>query len=70
VKNVKKLPTNERSLLLRSTFAYYGPPAQLPGYQLCNFLQKVSVFLKDFDRGRYQSYYDLIMAEPIAPDRP
>ena len=70
VKNVKKLPTDERSLLLRSTFSYYDPPARLPGYQLCNFLQKVPVFLKEFDQGRYQSYWDLIMTDFIGPDRP
>jgi hypothetical protein len=70
VKNVKKLPTDERSLLLRSTFSYYGPPERLPGYQLCNFLQKVSVFLQEFDQGRYRNYQDLIMTHGIAPDRP
>jgi hypothetical protein len=70
VKNVKKLPTNERSLLLRSTFSYYGHPARLPGYQLCNFLQKVPTFLKDFDQGRYQSYYGLMTGDYIAPERP
>lgn len=70
VQNVKKLPTDERSLLLRSTFSYYGPPARLPGYQLCNILQKVPVFLKDFDQGRYRSYRDLIMTHYIAPERP
>jgi len=70
VKNVKKLPTNERSLLLRSTFSYYGHPARLPGYQLCNFLQKVSTFVKDFDQGRYRSYYDLMMGDYIAPENP
>jgi hypothetical protein len=70
VKNVKKLPTDERSLLLRSTFSYYGPPAQLPGYQLCNFLQKVSIFLKDFDQGRYRNYLDLITTHHIEAERP
>jgi hypothetical protein len=70
VANVKKLPTDERSLLLRSTFAYYGPPARLDGYQLCNTLQKVSVFLQDFNEGRFKSYRDLIMTHYIAPDRP
>ncbi len=70
VKNVKKLPTNERSLLLRSTFSYYGHPARLPGYQLCNFLQKVPDFLKDFDEGRYRSYYDLMMGDYIAAEDP
>ena len=70
VANVRKLPTDERSLLLRSTFAYYGHPARLPGYQLCNFLQKVPTFLKEFDQGRYRSYYGLMTGDYIAPDRP
>jgi hypothetical protein len=70
VKNVKKLPTDDRSLLLRSTFAYYGPPAQLPGYQLCNFLQKVPVFLREFDQGRYRSYSGLITTPSITPAEP
>jgi hypothetical protein len=69
-KNVKKLPTNDRSLLLRSTFSYYGHPARLPGYQFCSFLQKASIFLQDFDRHRYQNYQDLIMAPYIAPEKP
>ncbi len=70
VKNVKKLPANEQSLLLRTTFSYYGSPARLPGYQLCSMLQRVSTFLENFDRGRYRSYRDLIMAPHIAPERP
>ena len=70
VKNVKKLPTDERSMLLRSTFSYYGPPARLPGYQLCSMLQKVTIFLKDFDQGRFHSYRDLLMTHYIAPEWP
>ncbi len=69
VKNVKKLPANDRTLLIRSTFSYYGHPACLPGYQFCTFLQKLSIYLQDFDEGRYQSYRDLIMTHYIAPDR-
>ena len=69
-KNVKNLPTDERSLLLRSTFSYYGHPARLPGYQLCNFLQRVPDFIKDFDQGRYRSYCDLMMGDYIEAERP
>jgi hypothetical protein len=69
VKNVRKLPVNDKSLLLRTTFSYYGPPAQLPGYQFCSFLQKVSTFLQDFNQGRYRSYDDLITSPHyIAPN--
>jgi hypothetical protein len=71
VENIKKLPTNERSLLLRTTFSYYGSPARLPGYQFCSFLQKVSVFLQDFSQHRYQTYQDLITTTHyIAPGPP
>jgi hypothetical protein len=66
--NVRKLPATDRSLLIRSTFTWYGHPTRLPGYQLCTFLQKLSVFLQDFDEGRYQSYRDLIMTHYIGPD--
>ncbi len=70
VDNVKKLPVNERSLLIRSVFWYYSHPAQLPGYRLCTLLQQVPVFLRDFDQGRYQDYRDLIMTHYIAADKP
>jgi hypothetical protein len=70
VNNVKKLPANDRTLLIRSTFSYYGHPARMPGYQFCTLLQKLSVYLQDFNEGRYQSYMDLIMTHFVAPDRP
>ena len=67
VSNVKQLPIDEKSLLVRSAFSYTGHPARLPGYQLFSLLQKASVFLQDFDQGRYKSYYDLITTHYIAP---
>jgi hypothetical protein len=60
VKNIKKLPINERSVLIRSTFWFYRHPAQIPGYALCTSLQNISAFLKEFDEGRYQDYRDLL----------
>ncbi|MDM7997083.1 MAG: hypothetical protein QUT30_15535 [Acidobacteriota bacterium] len=69
VKNVKKLPANNQTLLIRSTFSYYGHPASLPGYQFCTFLQTLSGYLRDFNAGRYRSYMDLIQADYIAPDK-
>ncbi len=60
VNNVKKLPINDRSLLIRSTFFFYRHPAQLPGYSLCTWLQNISVFLREFDEGRIQDYRDLL----------
>ena len=63
--NIRKLPTNDRSLLIRSTFYYYGHPLQLPGYSLCTMLQNISVFLRDFAEGRYRDYRDLIRTHYI-----
>jgi hypothetical protein len=58
--NVKKLPINDRSLLIRTNFAKYDHPQQLPGYIGCTSLQKVSTFLKEYDAGGYRQYRDLI----------
>jgi hypothetical protein len=65
VENIKKLPTNDRSILIRSTFYYYGHPLQQPGYSLCTMLQKISVFLSDYSEGRYRNYRDLIRTHYI-----
>ncbi len=60
VDNVKKLPINSRSTLIRSTFWFYRHPAQLPGYRLCTSLQNIASFLREYDEGRYQDYRDLL----------
>ncbi len=60
VSNIKKLPIDDRSILIRSTFSFYRHPAQLPGYRLCTTLQNISVFLREHDEGRYREYRDLI----------
>ncbi|HEY7545426.1 MAG TPA: hypothetical protein VID27_11110, partial [Blastocatellia bacterium] len=68
--NVRKLPINDKSLFIRAIAGRYPHPARLPGHRLVTLLQKISVFLKDFDEGRYQSYYDLSVTNYIAPDKP
>ena len=64
--NIKKLPVDEKSVLIRSTFWYYSHPTQLPGYRLCTMLQNIMVFLRDFDQGRYRDYRDVIMTHYIS----
>jgi hypothetical protein len=68
--NVRTLPINENSLFIRSATGRFPHPARLPGHRASTLLQRMSVFLKDFDESRYQSYYDLVMTNYIAPDRP
>ncbi|MEW6210935.1 MAG: hypothetical protein AB1631_21400 [Acidobacteriota bacterium] len=68
--NVRKLPLTDKSLFIRAIAGRYPHPARLPGHRLTTLLQKMTVFLKDFDEGRYQSYYDLSVTNYIAPDKP
>jgi hypothetical protein len=63
--NVKKLPINEKSLFIRAAAGRFPHPARLPGHRLTTLLQQMTVFLKDFGEGRYQSYYDLITTNYI-----
>ena len=67
--NVRKLPINDKSLFIRSVSQRYYHPALLAGHRSTTFLQQMTVFLKDFDAGRYQSYRDLITTNYIAPDK-
>jgi hypothetical protein len=66
VSNVRRLPINARSLFIRAATRRYSHPAQLPGHRSTTLLQLMTVFLKDFDEGRYQSYRDLVMTNYIA----
>ncbi|MGE0129448.1 MAG: hypothetical protein AB7U82_15330 [Blastocatellales bacterium] len=68
--NVKKLPINDRSLFIRSATGRPPHPARLPPHRATTLLQKMTLFLKDFEEGRYHSYHDLITTNYIAPDRP
>lgn len=67
--NVRKLPINDKSLFIRAVpNTRFTHPAQLPGHRTTTLLQQLTVFLKDFDEGRYQTYSDLVMTHYIAPE--
>lgn len=68
--NVRKLPVNDRSLFIRAVAGRMPHPARLSGHRLATLLQQMTVFLKDFDQGVYQSYYDLVTTHYIAADKP
>lgn len=70
VNNVRKLPLTEKSLFIRSASGRIQHPAALSGHRAATLLQKMTVFLKDFDAGLYKSHYDLVTTNYIAPDRP
>jgi hypothetical protein len=66
--NVRHLPISDKSLFIRSASGRYMHPARLPGHRSATILEKISLFLKDFDEGKYQSYNDLITSHYIAAD--
>ena len=72
VANVRKLPISDRSLFIRAVPAHfaYSHPALRPGQRSVTLLEQISVFLRDFDEGRYGSYHDLLSTHYIAPDNP
>src|SRR5436853_2194841 len=71
VENVRKLPIDEHSLFIR---AYpnqrYMHPARIGRHMITTLLQQMSVFISDFDEGRYLSYYDLVSTHYIAGENP
>ena len=69
--NVRKLPINEKSVFIRAVpNTRFTHPAQLAGHRITTLLQQLTVFLKDFDEGRYQTYSDLVLTHYIAPEAP
>ena len=67
--NVRKLPLTEKSLFIRAIpNNRFSHPAQLPGHRLTTLLQPMTVFLKDFDAGKYLGYRELVLSNYIAPD--
>jgi hypothetical protein len=67
--NVKKLPVNDRSLIIRAAFSRFAHPARLSGYGTFTLLQQIPVFMRDFDERRYQSYADVINTHYIAAEK-
>ncbi|HEY8461415.1 MAG TPA: hypothetical protein VIM99_13590 [Blastocatellia bacterium] len=70
VENVRTLPIDDRSLFIRSATGRFPHPARLPGHRASTLLQRMKLFLKDYDEGKYQSYFDLVTINYIAPDKP
>lgn len=67
--NVRKLPITDKSLFIRAVpNTRFTHPAQLPGHRTTTLLQQLTVFVKDFDEGRYQTYSDLVMTHYIAAE--
>lgn len=68
--NVKKLPLTEKSLFIRAIAGRGSHPARLPNHRLATLLQQMTVFVRDFDAGVYQTYNELINTHYITGDQP
>jgi len=67
--NVRKLPLTDKSFFIRAVpNTRFTHPAQLPGHRTTTLLQQMTVFVKDFGEGHYQTYTDLVMTHYIAAD--
>jgi hypothetical protein len=61
--NVKTLPRNERSVIIRSYFNgpyTYGHPQWVPGYFSTQILQTLDSFATEYTKGGYPTYLDLV----------
>ncbi len=66
--NVKKLPINEESVIIRAVpLMRQEHPAQINGHYITTLLQKVSVFIKDFEQGLHTDYWELVTTNYISP---
>jgi hypothetical protein len=71
VNNVRKLPINDHSFFIRAIINMrYQHPEQLAGHFSTTLLQRMDVFVQDFDAGRYRSYTEMITTHYIAADKP
>ena len=65
VENLKRLPKNERSTMIRSVFpgGFRGYlPQSVPGFYSTSLVQPLNAMLADLAAGRYRSYTDLVLA--------
>ena len=72
--NVKLLPRDRRSVMVRSFFGYgYGfgtagaHPLNVAGHYSTQILQTLDAFVATYDSGAVRSYYDLISKNYVAP---
>jgi hypothetical protein len=72
--NVKQLPRDRRSVMIRSFFGYgYGfgtagsHPLNVSGHYSTQILQTLDAFVATYDSGGVRSYYDLISKNYVAP---
>jgi hypothetical protein len=65
--NVKSLPIDEHSVIIRSYFNYYAPahPQAIPGHFSTQLLERISDLEKQCDAGNCASYNDIVTKDSI-----
>ena len=66
VDNVKRLPVDERSVFIRAMRTSASHPAHVPGHRMTTMLQKIQVFLQDYDNGLLSDYSSLAGTDYIS----
>jgi len=64
--NVKKLPIDDKSVFIRAVRGGF----QSQGFRMATRLEKIGLFVKDYDQGLYTDYGSLVMAHSIAGEEP
>lgn len=67
--NVRKLPIDGQSVFIRAARGGWQV-ASLRGFRMMTILQKISVFLKDYDDGLYTDYASLVTTHFISGEEP
>ena len=71
VANVRRLPIHDKSVIIRSfRVGWQGHPAQVPGHRMTTVLEKIGIFLNDYDEGLYRDYWSLISSHFISGNEP
>jgi hypothetical protein len=65
--NLKSLPIDEHSVIIRSYFNYYAPahPQAIPGHFSTQLLERLGDLLKQCDEGNCSSYNDIVTKDSI-----
>lgn len=65
VENLRALPRDENSVLIRSVFhGVFGPhPNAVPGYGSTQLVHSVDAMLEGWSAGRYRSYWELVTSD-------
>jgi hypothetical protein len=67
VENVRRLPIGDRSLFIRAVLNQrFDHPARVGSHMLTTILQKMNVFVSDYDAGLYRGYTEMVTTHYIA----